>query len=136
MSGHTEVIGFGVIGRDAARHLLDQGLEPAELVGVDRSADAVERAMLLGAHAVLGDGTDRRVLAQAISEHTRRAVVAVVPDEAAVLITSPSPPGQPVRPWVAHCMTMFERTGKSRPIPYVQTCRRRQACPGRSPVPQ
>lgn len=87
MSGQTLVIGFGVTGASAARHLLDHGTDPTDLIVVDTRAKAVEEATELGAHAVLGDGTNRHVLAQAISGDVRHVVVAVVPDDAAVLAT-------------------------------------------------
>lgn len=87
MSGQTLVIGFGVTGLNAARYLLDHGTHPADLIVVDTRREAIEEAIALGAHAVLGDGTNRRVLAQATSGHILRVVVAVVPDEAAVQAT-------------------------------------------------
>jgi voltage-gated potassium channel Kch len=82
MSGHTVVVGFGVTGVNAVRHLLDHGTDPTHLMVVDKKTKAVERAIAFGAGAILGDGTDRRLLARAVSKHTRRVVVAVVPDEA------------------------------------------------------
>lgn len=87
MRGQTLVVGFGVAGANAASHLLDNGVDPGDLVVVDTDAQAVERATALGIHAILGDGADRHVFARVISKYVRRVVVAVVPDEAAVLIT-------------------------------------------------
>lgn len=87
MNGQTLVIGFGVTGLNAARYLLDHGTHPADLIVVDTRREAIEEATELGAHAVLGDGTNRRVLVQATSGHIRHVVVAVVPDEAAVHAT-------------------------------------------------
>jgi voltage-gated potassium channel len=87
MSGQTLVIGFGITGTNAARHVLDSGTDPADLIVVDRHTTAVEQATDLGARAILGDGTDRHVLAQAVSGQIRHVIVAVVPDDAAVLTT-------------------------------------------------
>lgn len=87
MNAQTLVIGFGVTGLNAARYLLDHGTHPADLIVVDTRREAIEEATDLGAHAVLGDGTNRRVLAQATSGHIRHVVIAVVPDDAAVHAT-------------------------------------------------
>lgn len=87
MSGQALVIGFGVTGASAAQYLLDHDTDPTDLIVVDIHREAVERAAELGAHVVLGDGTNRHVLRQAISGHVRHVVVAVVPDDAAVLVT-------------------------------------------------
>lgn len=87
MSGQTLVIGFGVTGLNAARYLLDHGTQPTDLIVIDISREAIKEAIELGAHAVLGDGTNRRVLVQAISGDIRHVVVTVVPDEAAVQAT-------------------------------------------------
>ncbi|WP_030475069.1 NAD(P)-binding protein [Lentzea albidocapillata] len=81
------MIGFGVTGLSAVRYLLDHGIRPADLIVVDRRREAIEEATELGAHAVLGDGTNRLVLTQATSGHVLHVVVAVVPDEAAVQAT-------------------------------------------------
>jgi voltage-gated potassium channel len=87
MRGQTLVVGFGVTGANAASHLFENGADPGDLVVVDRDPEAVERATVLGVRTIVGDGTDRHVLARVISEHLRRVVVAVASDEAAVLIT-------------------------------------------------
>ncbi|PSL53224.1 TrkA family protein [Saccharothrix carnea] len=88
MCARTLVIGFGVTGAGAARHLLDNGADPTGLVVVDSNAGAAGRAAELGLRTIVGDGTDRHVLARATSgSATRHVVVAVVPDEAAVFAT-------------------------------------------------
>lgn len=87
MRGQTLVIGFGVTGANATSHLLDNGTDPGDLVVVDTDMQAVEQATTLGVRAILGDGTHRDVLTQAIFNDVRHVIVAVVPDEAAVLAT-------------------------------------------------
>jgi voltage-gated potassium channel len=87
MSGQTLVIGFGVTGANAARYLLGDRTDPADLTVIDRSSKAIEQAADLGARTILGDGTNRHVLGQAVPGQIRRVIVAVVPDEAAVLTT-------------------------------------------------
>lgn len=88
MDGHTVVIGFGVTGRNAARELCDNGANPNDLVVVDTNPKAIERAIAFGAGAILGDGTHRHVLVKATDGgRIRHVIVAVVPDEAALLST-------------------------------------------------
>ncbi|MGX7829731.1 NAD-binding protein [Actinokineospora sp. 24-640] len=81
------VIGFGVVGANAARHLLDIGVAAGGLVVVDWDAGAVERAGRLGARTVLGDAADCHVIDRAVVGHVDHVVVAVGPDETALLST-------------------------------------------------
>lgn len=87
MSGSALVLGFGTVGSAATRYLLDCGVAPGDVTVVEVDTDAAQRAVDLGVRAILGDATHRFVLAQAISEQVRQVIIAVVPDETAVLTT-------------------------------------------------
>jgi voltage-gated potassium channel len=77
-----------VTGRNAARELLDHGTDPTDLIVIDTNTNAIEQATAFGAHTILGDGTHRHVLAQATDAGCiRHVIVAVVPDETALLTT-------------------------------------------------
>ncbi|WP_410585488.1 NAD(P)-binding protein [Amycolatopsis sp. lyj-108] len=54
---------------------------------LDADADAVRSATELGARALRGDGTDRFALARATSAEVDRIVIALVPDQTAVMST-------------------------------------------------
>ena len=83
----TVVVGFGVVGAAAVRHLLHRGVAPADIVVVDLRPDAIDEAVALGTQARVGDGMERAVLADAVRGSTRCVVVAVGPDATAVLVT-------------------------------------------------
>ncbi|MGY6651462.1 NAD(P)-binding protein [Amycolatopsis sp. TRM77291] len=87
MHGQTLVVGFGVTGSSAASHLLACGADAADLVVLDADADAVRSATELGARALRGDGTDRVALARVASVEVDRIVIALVPDQTAVMST-------------------------------------------------
>ncbi|UJW28643.1 NAD-binding protein [Saccharothrix sp. AJ9571] len=87
MGEQSLVVGFGVVGASATRYLLGSGFASAGIAVVDLCPDAVERATGMGVRAILGDGTDRQVLATAMPGPVGHAVVAVGDDQAALLIT-------------------------------------------------
>jgi voltage-gated potassium channel len=87
MPGQTVIIGFGVTGISAAHFLLRAGVNPTDLVVVDQRADALDEATALELSGHLGDVTDHTTLARTIPEHSRCVIVAVQPDETAVMTT-------------------------------------------------
>jgi voltage-gated potassium channel len=87
MRGQTLVVGFGVAGSTAASYLHSYGTNAVDLLAVDVTPEAVQPAGELGVPAILGDGTDRHVLARAVSDQVRQVIVAVTPNETAIMTT-------------------------------------------------
>ncbi|MGD9955956.1 MAG: TrkA family potassium uptake protein [Candidatus Nanopelagicales bacterium] len=86
VDAHTVVVGFGVTGRSAVQALVDQGTPAAQIVVVDRSAEAIEEAAAFGCVGVTGDATREDVLRTAEVGKARRVVVAADHDDTAVLV--------------------------------------------------
>lgn len=86
MHNHYVICGFGSTGRSAAIDLMRRGVEPADMVAVDRSEEAVEAAVALGLAAVHGDATRNSVLQQAAIDRARAVIVVPSRDDTAVLI--------------------------------------------------
>jgi len=87
MRGLTVVVGFGVVGAAAVRHLRQGGVARDDIAVMDVRPDAVDEAVALGVRVRLGDGMERSALARVVAERTRCVVVAVGPDASAVLVT-------------------------------------------------
>lgn len=84
---HFIVTGFGATGRSAAEALLADGIDPADIVVVDRSSEVVRGAVEDGHTAIEGDATTVAVLDQAGIDTARTVVVTPNRDDTAVLIT-------------------------------------------------
>ena len=87
LHGHTLVIGYGTKGRSAVRALLEDGLEPDDVVVVDPDERHAGEATSDGLAVVQGDGARAEVLDRAVVREARTVVVAVPRDDTAVLAT-------------------------------------------------
>jgi voltage-gated potassium channel len=87
LKDHVIICGFGTKGRAAATTLLGHGYTPEQLVVVDESAPAREKATSMGMSAVAGSATTQHALRDAGIADASAVVVAVDRDDAAVLAT-------------------------------------------------
>jgi voltage-gated potassium channel len=84
---HLVVVGYGTKGRSAVRALREGGVDPAEIVVVDESAEAVEQARREGLVTVRGSATRAEVLHSARVEAARAVLITVDNDAASVLVS-------------------------------------------------
>jgi voltage-gated potassium channel Kch len=87
LKDHIIICGFGVKGRSALRTLLDKGVEREEVVVIDDSREARERAKAAGLTVICGSAASTEVLRQAAIHDARSIIVAVNRDDTAVLVT-------------------------------------------------
>ena len=87
LNDHIIICGFGVKGRSALRTLLDKGVEREQVVVIDESGEARERATGAGLTVICGSAASTDVLRHAGIEHARSIIVAVNRDDTAVLVT-------------------------------------------------
>ncbi|HEV2776819.1 MAG TPA: potassium channel family protein [Solirubrobacteraceae bacterium] len=87
LNDHIIICGFGVKGRSALRTLLDKGVEREQVVVIDESREARERATGAGLTIVCGNAASTDVLRHAGIEDARSIIVAVNRDDTAVLVT-------------------------------------------------
>jgi voltage-gated potassium channel len=87
LKDHVIICGFGTKGRAAATTLLGHGYRPEQLVVVDESASARDKATSMGIGAVAGSATTQHALHDAGVTEAAAVVVAVDRDDAAVLAT-------------------------------------------------
>jgi voltage-gated potassium channel len=86
VQGHTVVIGYGVKGRGAVAALLDQGVEPHEIVVVANDQPSVRTANDLGCIGVTGDASREEVLREAMVQTASHLIVATDRDDTSVLV--------------------------------------------------
>ena len=84
---HTVVVGYGTKGRTAVAAMVGDDVAPADIVVVDESAAALERAKSAGLVTVHGDATKSEVLRLASAQHANSIIVATDDDASAVLVT-------------------------------------------------
>jgi voltage-gated potassium channel len=87
LNDHIIICGFGVKGRSALRTLLDKGVEREQVVVIDESREARERATGSGLTVICGSAASTDVLRQAGIQDARSIIVAVNRDDTAVLVT-------------------------------------------------
>ncbi len=87
VKNHVVVCGYGTKGRSAVRSLIQQGIDPKDIVVIDSNHAAVSNATAHGLTAVHGSTTDDTVLQEAMVDRARSVIVAVDRDDAAVLTT-------------------------------------------------
>ncbi|MFW6034606.1 MAG: potassium channel family protein [bacterium] len=84
---HTVVIGFGVKGRSAVASLIENGIEPSQIVVVDPNQMAAGEANELGITAIIGNATRSEVLNRAEVAHAERIIVTTDRDDTSILAT-------------------------------------------------
>jgi len=84
---HTVVVGYGTKGRTAVAAMVSDEVAPADIVVVDESAAALDRAKSAGLVTVHGDATKSEVLRLASAQHANSIIVATDDDASAVLVT-------------------------------------------------
>jgi voltage-gated potassium channel len=87
LKDHVIICGFGTKGRAAATTLLGHGYRPDQLVVVDESPSARDKAKSMGMAAVAGSASTQHALRDAGIADAAGVVVAVDRDDAAVLAT-------------------------------------------------
>lgn len=83
---HTIICGYGTTGRAAASTMLSQGKAKGDIVIIDRSREAVDRALADGFSAFYGDATEEATLRRAGVHKAESVLVAPGRDDTAVLI--------------------------------------------------
>ncbi|MGB8407906.1 MAG: potassium channel family protein [Mycobacterium sp.] len=84
---HTIVVGYGTKGRTAVAAMVGDEVAPGDIVVVDESPAALDRARAAGLVTVVGDATKSEVLRLAGAQHAKSIVVATDKDATAVLVT-------------------------------------------------
>lgn len=87
VNNHTIVIGYGVKGRAAVNTLVDDGVDPRNIVVIGQTREEVADATDNGCVGVVGDARRDDVLARAAIERCARVIIAAASDDTAVLIT-------------------------------------------------
>lgn len=86
LSKHYVICGFGVKGRSAAKELIDRGVPGDQIVAIDQSSDALEKATRIGVHFLHGNASSEDSLRDAAIEKAAHAIIVPNNDEACVLI--------------------------------------------------
>ena len=84
---HTVVVGYGTKGRTAVAAMIGDDVAAGQIVVVDESPTALERAKSAGLVTVRGNATDSEVLRLASAQHAKSIIVATNRDDTAVLVT-------------------------------------------------
>ena len=87
LKDHIVICGYGTKGRSAGVELLGRGVDPRQVVVIERNDEARRQAASLGFAAVAGDASSTEILDAAGIREAASIVVAVDRDDAAVLIT-------------------------------------------------
>jgi voltage-gated potassium channel len=87
LTGHIVVAGFGTPGSEAVDELIERGTPAAEIVVIDRSTEALERAESLGCAIVEADATRDKTLQAVRIGEARAMVVSASGDDTSILIT-------------------------------------------------
>jgi voltage-gated potassium channel len=84
---HVVVAGFGTSGSEAVDELIARGTSPDDIVVIDASAEALERAESLGCAVVEADATRDTTLKAVRIETAKAMIVTAGRDDTAILIT-------------------------------------------------
>ena len=86
LCNHIIVAGFGRSGGQSVDDLLERGVDPADIVIIDCSADQIERAKSLGIAAMRGDASDNHILAAVHVDRASALLVSAGRDDTSILI--------------------------------------------------
>jgi voltage-gated potassium channel len=87
LCNHVVVAGFGTSGSETVDELIALGTRPEEIVVVDTSEEALERAKSLGCNVAEADATRDRTLQAVRIQEARALVVSAGRDDTSILIT-------------------------------------------------
>ena len=87
LCGHVVVAGFGTSGSEAVDELIARGTPPEDIVVVDASEEALERAESLGCAIVDADATRDKTLQAVHIQRARAMIVTAGRDDTSILIT-------------------------------------------------
>lgn len=86
LNNHIVVCGYGVSGSEAVHELLARGTDPREIVVIDGSPIALERAEACGCAVLEADATRDETLKQVRIERARNVIVSAGRDDTSILI--------------------------------------------------
>ncbi len=87
LSGHIVVAGYGTTASEAVDELVALGARASEIVVIDCSAEALERAESLGCAILQADATRDKTLQAVHVERARALIVSAGSDDTSILIT-------------------------------------------------
>jgi voltage-gated potassium channel len=87
LCGHIIVAGFGTSGSEAVDELIARGTPAQEIVVIDSSTEALERAESLGCAVIHADATRDRTLQAVRIAQARALIVSAGSDDTSILIT-------------------------------------------------
>jgi voltage-gated potassium channel len=87
LCNHVVVAGFGTSGSEAVDELIARGTRPQDIVVIDASAEALERAESLGCAVVDADATRDKTLQAVHVGQARAMIVSAGRDDTSILIT-------------------------------------------------
>lgn len=87
LHGHVIVAGYGTTGSEAVDELIARGTDPGDIVVVDSSANALERARECGCIILQGDATRDQTLKDVKIARASALIVSAGRDDTSVLIT-------------------------------------------------
>ena len=87
LCNHVVVAGYGTTGAEAVDELIARGTPSDEIVVIDCSADALERAASLGCYTTEADATRDKVLQAVNIDQARAMIVSGGRDDTSILIT-------------------------------------------------
>lgn len=87
LHNHIVVTGFGTSGQEAVGELIARGMDPREIVVIDGSEKALEKAEALGCNILCGDSTRDRTLKDVAVHRARGMIVSAGRDDTSILIT-------------------------------------------------
>jgi voltage-gated potassium channel len=87
LCGHVVVAGFGTSGAEAVDELIALGTDAQDIVVIDASAEALERAESLGCAIVEADATRDKTLAAVRIGQAKALIVSAGRDDTSILIT-------------------------------------------------
>jgi voltage-gated potassium channel len=87
LCGHIVVAGFGTSGSEAVDEVIALGVPPQDIVVIDASEDALDRAESLGCAVLEGDATRDKTLQAVRIEAARALIISAGRDDTSILIT-------------------------------------------------
>ena len=99
LTGHVVVAGFGTSGAEAVRELIAREIDPAQIVVIDQSDEALALAEACGCNVLKGDATRDQILADVRIGQASAIIVSSGRDDTSILITltaSHLAPGVPI----------------------------------------